>query len=88
LVQVRSARCRDASWVTWSVEHLSLCGTIDDPLGLGLVVWNGLRYGSNDCHVIAEFGDPRIKFLTDEFGFFGVIIAGKSYSKAVSEMVT
>jgi len=71
-------RFRDASWVTWGVEDFSFCGTIDDPFALGLVIRNGLGYGGNDCCVVTEFSDMRIKLFTDEFGFVGVIIAGKS----------
>jgi len=42
LVQVCTVRFRDGSRVTWGTEHFFFCGTIDDPLALGLVVRNGL----------------------------------------------
>src|SRR6266571_6107805 len=74
---------RDRSWVTWCTEHFCCCGTIDDPLALGLVVRNGLGYGGDTSPVLTEFSNTRIKFLADESisGFVEVIIAGKGYMR-------
>jgi hypothetical protein len=78
-IQVCAARFRDASWVSWGVEHFSFCRSIDDPFASSLVVGNRLRYGGDDQCVVIEFNNTWIRLLTDNSGFIvGVIIAGKS----------